>query len=1496
MPVYTPEQHGNKTTNLDQLTGLFAHIPGVVIPEFVGLAHNEITSHLMRFGIDLAQRWQLICLEMGTPPTLNPNVKSALQQLANDIKACLKANPLTFTQLTPLLVGKRRNLIARSTSKEDTEALANAGGNESVANVKQSLEAISEAIGIVLASYLSEKSLMQRQLANDDITALPFIPVLLQEMITAQEVKSGVIYINNNGVFIQAAHGHGELVVNSKGPVDSYWYTPNHIMVATIVEKPIRIVPSIEQDNTLTIVNNSAQLANSPSLPPAIVERLAMCAKVIHDHYKKPMDIEYVYSPEDDTIYLVQARPVVNVQHSQTPSALHPELVDLAIKKKVWLTGQSVILPGNSLPLAHARKISQANEVLIIKKMNDEELKKAIELATTNQLKVVVVEHLLPATSHEAATLNGAGLPIIILEKTTELKQILAKATPEQPVYFDRQRSAFLATSSLTGITLSSEQWIQTGLFASSLSAGSTPLPTGFIATVAIERTKQPKQKPLATLIQQSRNPDPSIAEPALNELLNHLMAIMDSDQSKPLTTHNARVACHTTLTNLSASNDETAHQAIGQLLRYSLKLNKTLNTSQSNLIFQNIVLLAAEYIETREQTNTSVRHELLLDLAKKIEGLLFNEAKPNEFNYSMHSLLTEKRRFNFLFTQAKDHFGQRYQQLEATQKAVLVALLHFNAYLLTEQGKTEWDIFCFNLLSKQPHLATDFLNLLNTLNKEGLLETAIYLVIVPDFKNSQSDFPAIIEQLHAFITFKQTLFAQYNEPLSQWENSMPQWGDPDLSHEEFTRRCQQLKQDGISLLNQSNPTNNQYVISQLKLKFIDLVDNSIKALKANTQLPIAEKLTRFIDMIAVYKHFSDLLVALDIDDDKFRQFRRTYTVQTAGEPLTVNDMLAEIDKKFNALFNQKTGEEQLLSSGEFSVYAALINTPSSFSRSFILPKMHWENFYSFCHQQCLACIQSETSPKLLKKEYLPFNIQLIINSFANINYLNIDNVYSKPFLLKNDFKFPELSYRYNLPLRNHSATFEIKIDVVTKIVAIKLVMIGINIDERMTQIAGLIQLDCMASNTTLSELTVKKDSENTIVTAVISFSLDQLTEQLAKSPNYLTEYFVKYFDISFLGHIHTNTTYPSIMWTIANHREHLDQFVDSMLLSLENGEWDEKDAKSKLIKLQWRGPPAPKLTDFRFLTEFYTLLLIRVNQKISANPEKLEIFEPLFAVLNLNSGKEEMGSFLATGILKRFLPYLPKKLFEQLSQIAETNYKNNLEKATKFRGLAPLLAVIKQASGGKKGIYNEKTVVNTLNILKLNAPKIQQVLMSILNIHRHQLRKIFKNISKDLPVSDSDYSIKPEDIYRFKSLIVSINLSLEFKYYLRRFNEELDSLTTDNPLVSLTESETISIDKLSKLLSDYIQQASNSAQESFYGSFFTANQKCHKAIEDFHLALNDIPVDVFNNLSAPQNSSLVKLLQQFVKDGHASKLLNRNINTINELTDAIDFEARIKP
>ncbi len=80
--------------------------------------------------------------------------------------------------------------MVRSTGHEDG-LQANPGGNVSTPNIPLVRASISAAIGQVIASYFSVKSLQQRTLTGDDITTPPFVPVLLQVMFA--EEKKGII-------------------------------------------------------------------------------------------------------------------------------------------------------------------------------------------------------------------------------------------------------------------------------------------------------------------------------------------------------------------------------------------------------------------------------------------------------------------------------------------------------------------------------------------------------------------------------------------------------------------------------------------------------------------------------------------------------------------------------------------------------------------------------------------------------------------------------------------------------------------------------------------------------------------------------------------------------------------------------------------------------------------------------------------------------------------------------------------------------------------------------------------------------------------------------------------------------------------------------------------------------------------------------------------------------------------------------------------------------
>src|SRR5690606_16762487 len=123
--------------------------------------------------------------------------------LTNKISSTFSFDDAFKTQnLDPLIstiLQSNEKLMVRSTGKEDTKELANAGGNESVSNVSPTAKTILQAIGTVVASYFGKKSLIQRLGAGDTslFDPIPFTPVLLQRMIGEKDKqipKCGVMF------------------------------------------------------------------------------------------------------------------------------------------------------------------------------------------------------------------------------------------------------------------------------------------------------------------------------------------------------------------------------------------------------------------------------------------------------------------------------------------------------------------------------------------------------------------------------------------------------------------------------------------------------------------------------------------------------------------------------------------------------------------------------------------------------------------------------------------------------------------------------------------------------------------------------------------------------------------------------------------------------------------------------------------------------------------------------------------------------------------------------------------------------------------------------------------------------------------------------------------------------------------------------------------------------------------------------------------------------
>jgi hypothetical protein len=325
---------------------------------------------------------------------------------------------------------ERWRLVVRSTGKEDTDKLANAGGNRSELNVSPKLRSVLHSIGSVIASYFEEKSLSQRTLAGDQsIFDLPLTPVLVQRMVGEQLggvknpklIPSGcVVYTvepaayapnQTNGpkniTTLQCSFGSNEGVVQSLVPLDTFYVEENGSIKSLIKDKFKRIIPvKNESKFSLAQTQNPSSLQKEPSLNKDTILAVSNASRKIDTFYKKRMDIELVYIPQEQTIYIVQARPLVFKPRKDQPSFIaNPK----EFKLEDTLSFISII-PGDS----SVQKITSKDQILI-----EPTLKDALDTYTKadknfkSKIIAIFAEKEVDTTSHEAAVFRGDGKIVV---------------------------------------------------------------------------------------------------------------------------------------------------------------------------------------------------------------------------------------------------------------------------------------------------------------------------------------------------------------------------------------------------------------------------------------------------------------------------------------------------------------------------------------------------------------------------------------------------------------------------------------------------------------------------------------------------------------------------------------------------------------------------------------------------------------------------------------------------------------------------------------------------------------------------------------------------------------------------------------------------------------------------------------------------------------------------------------------------------------------------
>jgi pyruvate,water dikinase len=212
--------------------------------------------------------------------------------------------------------------VRSSATAEDMPDASFAGQQETFLNVK-GYDSVLVAIKHVFASLFNDRAISYRVHQGYDHKGVA-LSAGIQRMVRSDISSSGVMFSidTESGfedvVFITSSYGLGEMVVQGAvNPDEFYVHKPTlaqnrpAIVRRNLGSKLVQMIYSadLEHGKQVEIVDVDKSASNKFSLTDEEVMSLARQAKIIEEHYKRPMDIEWAKDGNDGKLYIVQARP-----------------------------------------------------------------------------------------------------------------------------------------------------------------------------------------------------------------------------------------------------------------------------------------------------------------------------------------------------------------------------------------------------------------------------------------------------------------------------------------------------------------------------------------------------------------------------------------------------------------------------------------------------------------------------------------------------------------------------------------------------------------------------------------------------------------------------------------------------------------------------------------------------------------------------------------------------------------------------------------------------------------------------------------------------------------------------------------------------------------------------------------------------------------------------------------------------------------------------------
>lgn len=421
---------GGKNSSLGEMISNLSNL-GVKVPDGFAVTSYAFNDFLINSGLNAKIDAELASLDVEN--------LDHLRRAGKKLRGLILKTPLPNklidqikSEWDTISTDDKSFAVRSSATAEDLPDASFAGQQETFLNIK-GFENLLEAIHKVYASLFTDRAISYRSLRN--FTGELSISVGIQEMVRSDLGSSGVAFTLDTesgfkgAIFITSSYGLGEGIVQGSVNPDEFYVFKNAleqnkfpILKKTLGEKAQKMIfaNNNKVGKSIKYVPVKKEDASAFSINDEEIIALSKYTKIIEDHYKVPMDIEWAKDGINGEIYILQARP----ETVQSKTTDYFEKFTLLKKAKIIVSGKSV---GQKIGSGAAKIIKDISEIdnvkpgdVLVTDMTDPDWEPIMKIASA------IVTNRGGRTCHAAIIARELGIPAVV-GCNTATKYILDK-------------------------------------------------------------------------------------------------------------------------------------------------------------------------------------------------------------------------------------------------------------------------------------------------------------------------------------------------------------------------------------------------------------------------------------------------------------------------------------------------------------------------------------------------------------------------------------------------------------------------------------------------------------------------------------------------------------------------------------------------------------------------------------------------------------------------------------------------------------------------------------------------------------------------------------------------------------------------------------------------------------------------------------------------------------------------------------------------------------